>query len=298
MSKKREGTCVLDGILEGRVPHMPGSAEKMREWVRFAQSANLHFSLEIDGDSFSILADNTPVETADLAPSPADRMVKAIEQLLKVFPPEERKRLSSTLRSVEYMSGQELQSLYTVSPLGEVEVHSRTAQAETATAEPKLTRREKTYVALFGAVLALLILGITGLVFKNQIADIVNDLVPVDLTKLVIETGSFQPYLTVENKKLEQGSRALDIAITRTAAFPSDNSAIEQALKAPGLSFADRLTLEALARGYIRCEYFGKDGKYLGTAEIRVTPLRENQSLTVVIPYSRTDRPSRIIFTY
>ncbi|MFW6158144.1 MAG: DUF7575 domain-containing protein [Planctomycetota bacterium] len=62
-------------------------------------------------------------------------------------------------------------------------------------------------------------------------------------------------------------------------------------------SVADELAIEALARGYVRCEYYDEEGKYLVSVEIRVAGLRENETAEVTVPLPRR-RPARMVVTY
>src|ERR1700744_6558786 len=100
MSDKVEGTVILDGLVQGKVPALPGTEQKLRDWAQFARSANLVFNLEINGGTFGFLADQTPLAVPDLGHDPADTIKAALGELLKIFPPAERSAVFSTLRSV------------------------------------------------------------------------------------------------------------------------------------------------------------------------------------------------------
>ena len=102
MSDKVEGTVVLDGLLEGKLPPTPDAADRLREWIRDVRSLGVRFSLDIEGGAFSILPENRPISVSAFGEAPADAIVNALNQLLKVFPVGQRGQLFSTLRSVEY----------------------------------------------------------------------------------------------------------------------------------------------------------------------------------------------------
>jgi hypothetical protein len=56
--------------------------------------------------------------------------------------------------------------------------------------------------------------------------------------------------------------------------------------------------LDALARGYVRAEIFGEDGKFLGFTDVRVAELRVKTKITVEVRVPRDPRPARIVLTY
>ncbi|KKL19207.1 hypothetical protein LCGC14_2467780, partial [marine sediment metagenome] len=116
-----EGTLILDGLIEGRLPERAEPERLLREWVRSAGSAGLHFSLTFDGPNFSLLAEKTPIPVEDLAPNPPDRISAALEELLKAFDPKQRTGLFSTLRSTEYRKGEAVQVVYGIGAGGTVE---------------------------------------------------------------------------------------------------------------------------------------------------------------------------------
>src|SRR6185295_4506229 len=91
---KIEGTLIIDGLIEGKIPALPGAEDKLRAWVNFARSAGLEFNLNIDGNSFSLLADNSPRPAAKFAPEPSEIISSALSEMLKTIPPADRAKLS------------------------------------------------------------------------------------------------------------------------------------------------------------------------------------------------------------
>ena len=96
MNEHTEGTLILEGLVEGRVPDSDEAEARLHEWVRFAATIRLRFSLEIDGSHFSLLPDDAAIETDALGPDPAERLRQALDQLLKVFPDTGRGAVLST----------------------------------------------------------------------------------------------------------------------------------------------------------------------------------------------------------
>jgi len=299
MNEKVEGTLVLDGLLEGKIPRQPGAEGRLREWVAAVASANLRFSLELEGGSFSILADNRPIPAEDLAPSPTERIAAAVGELLKLFPPQERRSIFSTLRSVEYRAGAEVQTMYAIGADGAIRVRERTVEAATTRALRPLGRREKLRIGLIGVVVALLVFLVSSIFvdYRAVLDRILEAVVPPDAAALKVETGAFADYFSVEQKSF-RGGKAAVLTLKRGKAFPLDEAAVEELLAKAGKSVSARLAVEALARGYVRCEYFDKKDKFLGFTTQRISGLREAESIELVLPLPGEGRLARIVITY
>ncbi|MBN1808506.1 MAG: hypothetical protein JW909_05520 [Planctomycetes bacterium] len=292
MTEKHTGTVVFDGLLEGPLPGTPGSEEKLRSWVGLAARSGMRFSLEIDGGTFSILAEDAPVDAAALPPSPEEQVTEALKELLKIFPAAERTRLFSTLRSVEYLEGSEVQTLYVMRPGGEISAESRTVAADTTERPAVLTRAEKTRLGLLGSGAALLVLLAVGLLFRGSIAEMLRDLAPVDARDIEIENDVFGEYFTVEDRKAGSGGSSLVLMLKRTGAFPLSDEAAD-ALYREKTGLAVKLAVESLAAGHARCEFYGRGGEYLGASEMRFAGLRDGESVETsvnIAPYRRCVR--------
>ena len=200
MSEKTEGTLVLDGLIEGKLPDDPGAEDILREWLDFAESLKLSFNLEIDGNSFSILADDRPIRAEDLGPRPEERIADALGQLVKAVPAQKGQRIFSTIRSTEYLPGSEVQTIYALGRDGTIQTSERTLEAETTPPPRQLTRREKVRRAAIGVVVATVILGVSSLFIPyGRVYDYtVGRIVPSSVDALKVETGSFKDYFTVE----------------------------------------------------------------------------------------------------
>ena len=88
------------------------------------------------------------------------------------------------------------------------------------------------------------------------------------------------------------------LTLKRTADFPTDANSLDRLLAGQGASVARRLALEAIARGYVRCERFGKDDEFLGFTMERISGLRrkETTELAVMLPVKK--RLIRLVITY
>ena len=301
MSERVEGTLILDGLIEGKLPDLPDARRILRDWVAAAGSLKLHFHLEIDGDRFNLLADSDPIAVDELGPEPAEVIRGALADLLKVFPSPRTAGVLSTLRSVEYDRGQEVQTLYAVGAGGKVETHERVVEAETTRPEAPMTRRQKLRLAAIGVGVALLVLLVSSLFvdYRGIISSLFEQITAVDAEKLRIETGGFEKYFAIEKREVKGGrERRLLLTVKRTDAFPRTAADCEKLLETEGKTLAGRLTVEALARGYLRYEHFDKEGEFIGAGEARIADLRGREAIDLVLYLPPKRHPARVVITY
>ncbi len=298
--EKVEGTVMLDGLVEGRLPQEPGAEGKLREWVSFAGSLGLRFSLEVDGPQWSLLADNRPFRAEALRGSPSQLIGDALRELLKVFPAPERPRLFSTLRSIEFRKGEEVRTLYVVAPSGALDVRQESVSAETTPAPRPLTRREKARMAVLGIAIAAAILGLSAIFvdYRALFSSIGEAVRPFDVEKLEVNAEAFKDYFTVERKMLAPGGRNLIITLKRTKTFPLKDTDYETLAEKTTKTLHGLLPLETIARGYVRCEFFSKANEFLGFTSERIRGLAEKESIELILPIAGRSDLRRIVITY
>jgi hypothetical protein len=300
MSEKVEGTVVLDGLLEG--PLASGQVEEgLREWTAQAAGEGLRFSLAIDGGTFNLLAINRPVPAAELGPDVGARIERAIRDLRKLLPPESLKGLFSTLRSTEYRKGQEVQTLYVIAPDGALHRGQRIVEAETAAPPPPVTRKDKLKMAGTGVVVALLTLAVSSIFidYRGMVRSLTERFTPLNPEAIKVDTGPFAAFFTVQKQSAAGGGKAAILTLKRTGAFPLTPDDCQRLLEGEdGDDLAWRLTVEALARGYVRCEIFGKDGEFLGATQERISDLRRKETFDLSVPLPPDRHPTRIVITY
>ncbi|MBI1375556.1 MAG: hypothetical protein GC159_22820 [Phycisphaera sp.] len=304
MSEHLEGTIVLDGMLEGRLPDDPDVESKLRQWVDFARSHGLPFTLDISGNAFSLLPDNKPVDVGPIGDPPDQTIRQALDQLLEAFPPEARQNVFSTLRTSEYRPNEEVQSVYLVNPLGQVDVQSRAVDAKTVAPLPPLTTREKVKTAIVGLLIAAAILGVSSFFidYRNLAGEVAETIRPIDPNEVLIDAQAYQPYLglrpEVQKKNTRSGTELL-IKVVATDAYPDGDAAMQTAYDAAPLS--KRLALEALARGYVRAEVFSSEDnqlKFLYHVDVRIGDLSPGQEAEVAVPMPGKVRVGKIRITY
>jgi hypothetical protein len=291
-----EGTIVFDGLLQGRLPNDKEVEARLREWVEFVGKLGLRFNFETRDSNFSLLPENRAVSVAGLGNPPEEAVAQAIRQLVELFPPPERMRLFSTLRSSEFRPGEEVQTVYSLAE-GQTRLQSRTVDAETTPPPVPLTRKEQVKLAAMGLGLAVAFLGVAMLfpgvrAMFGQVADMVK---PLDVNELKVETGPYAPYLTCTVDDKQSDRSALVLQLARKKAFPLEQPAAEDAAAADA-SLVDRLAKENLIRGYIRAELFDADGKYVTTLQVRLSDLRSREKIEGKLPLPEKVRITRVAF--
>ena len=298
MNTRTEGTVILDGLIEGPLPDDPDAGKLLNDWVRSVSDAGTPLNFETEGGSFSILADNRPVAAQELGHDPADALAESINGLLDLFPPEQRRQVFSTLRSIEVVEGAEIQTVYSIGSDGRIKTHSRTVEAETEPPTAPLSRDEIVRRCLIGLGVAALVLLVSALFvdYRALVRRLINSALPVAAARIDIDNTAFEDYFSVRADAVVSGGRSLRLVVERTEDFPVSDQTLDRMHRDADTVY-EKLTIEALARGYVRAEYFDEEGKHLGRVEMRIAGLREKQSAQLTISLPST-RPKRMVITY
>lgn len=295
MSENVEGTFVVDGLIEGRLPARPDADRLIRAWAAFAEQSGRRFHVEVEGNTFSLLPDNTPRRASETDPA---RAIAAIfEELLKLFRPAEAQCVLSTLRSVEYRRGQAVQSLYMLRPDGTLEVRQRSVPMPTVPPPRAARLRDKLRPASAGvAAAALLLLAVSAwfIDYRTILRTAWRAWVPPDAAAVRVENGAFEEFFHVEKRTLTHSGEWV-LSLRRTERFPRTPEQAA-ALNAAESNASRRLALQALAVGYIRCEYLDEEGRFLGGVPLRIKPLRQAETMEAAAPLPRGARQA--VLTY
>ena len=296
MAPRIEGTFLLDGLIEGQLPADPAAPDRLRSWVAAVAHLGLEVQLELEGGSFSLLADESQGRVSKIGPQPAERIRELVDQLAQSFPDRAAAALFSTLRSVEIRPGSEVQTVYVIRPDGTVEAPERVVDAATAPPPEAASARDWVKVGAVSLVLLAALFGITSLFvdWRASAESLWNKVVPFDAAEIEL-VSAFEPYLQVAERERALGGKVLRLTLERTDAFPRDDEALQRAYEqAAGSPTAERLVLDALARGYVRVEIFGEDETCLGFHDVRVAELRQREQVVVDVRVPRDPRPARI----
>jgi hypothetical protein len=291
--KNVEGTISLNGLLEGPLPDDSAAEERLRDWVRSLRKMGAVFELEVSAGSFSLLPRDEPFACGSLGDRPHEALSQAFEQLLSLFPAEVKCRTTSTLRSSEFRKGEEVQTLYLVDGSGSIRIEQRTVAAETEAPPKPLTPREVVRSVAIAIVVLAAVLGITSLFvdLPGIGRQLIGTVRPVNVDEVDIDASAYASYFAVEKKEIHRDE--LRLTLRRTDAFPTTDAALQREADASAGSIRERLAVEALARGIVRCDAFDSEGNFVASANVRVGGLREKETLVMEIPL-RTNRRFRL----
>ena len=291
MTPKAEGTFVLEGMLEGPLPQDNDARQRLTEAVAWT-GRHLPLHLEMDGPSFNILALGRPMAAAPLGDPPSDRVADLLNAMLDRLPMDGKRELFSTLRSLEYRPGMEIQTLYFVGPDGKVSSCARVLGANTT--PPGRWPRHILGPSLLALLALAILLGGWGLSVQNRswVEGLFSHAKALDASAIDIDPGAFAEFLSVTDRRVQ--GQTLQLTLTRTDAYPIVEQEFTDMLARRGQSLGSRLAIEALAVGYIRIELFGQDGRFIESQTVRVAGLRESPSAKVAISLPRSAGLRRI----
>jgi hypothetical protein len=150
-----EGHCVVEGILEGPMPPIPGFAEFLDEWKRGLAQAGIALVVTVDGGRFDVHAPELEIEVPDVGRDPVDTLAEALGVLIARVPDGDRARLHSTLRATVFGRGTQRRTLFALRSPGVLEVVEDRTVAVTAPApRPDLSRAARHWAFWVTLVLA------------------------------------------------------------------------------------------------------------------------------------------------
>lgn len=300
--RKTIGTFRVEGMLQGAPPAGGGDYQgQVDAWVAAARSKGLGFSLDRSGGQVSVLADDRPVSSSALSEGGgvSESLQAIFESLLECFPMQHRMELFSTFRSVEYLNGAEVQTIYAVAPPGTIQMQKREVDAETVAPAPQLTGAGRLKVALLG-LLTLVVLGtVAALVFMPQLKKAATNLSELKADDLVVDAVAYDGFITIEKEEVHKGKGGLVVDVTRGekwAALIGDEAANVPA----GIDWNTMLVAQSLRRGYVRCEIFDAEDKLLGVTELRLKGLlgkdaKEVSTSLIALPSSVRPKTIRLV---
>jgi len=297
MSEKIEGTLILDGMMEGAPAGLEDLRDELQQWVERARELKFPFHLEIDGGSFNLLADPDAIEITELSEEPAEAVSLALNAFLEIFPPEQRVVILSTIRSMEYRKGEEIQTVYAVGPDGTIHTRQRILDTETTEAIQPLTRRDKIRLGIIGLGITALVVGISAFFvdypafFQNAI----EKMTPLNPDTVQVEADRFTDYFSIQEKAKGPGSRSIVLTLQRTKTFPKTDDEVNQRAEKIKSDFVAGETLKAIHSGYLRFELFNKKDELVKSCQRRIAGLREKETVEVDLPLGSKGWPVRIV---
>jgi hypothetical protein len=330
MSDRVEGTIVLDGLIQGKLPPGDDGPVSLREWTQAARRLGLNFNLEVEGSTFNLLPDNQPVEVEALGPGGADALADLLQELLDHYPPGQAHMVMSTVRSREYRQNTEVQTLYAVGPDGRIHTRQNLAPTKTTPPPPKLTTRDRVKLALIGLAVALGVFGISAIFidYRGMARDAIDHAPWFESSTVQVDASRFDGLFKIEKVAVghDRQKGQLVVTLRRAESFPRTDAQLESAWQKAAMATrrgdaatsmpdrsatsmpdraaasmpdgASRVALDTIARGYVHCELFDRDGKIITTTEERISDLRDKDTCDVALPISYNPRLTRVVITY
>jgi len=293
---KLEGTFHLDGLIEGPV-FSQDDENLIKAFLRRAQRHGIAFHLSTDGGRFSLLPDTSPVRLPPTARSADALIVAELEKWLAEYTPEERSRIMSTLRSVEYVPRGEKLTLYGIHPAGKVTVEQRTIEADTIPPAPPPDLKAIARKALLAAAVLVILIAVSALFvpYRAIAAKTWRAARPLDPKRLIIDAAPYADFLQIGEVALEKKSGMIMLTLVPTQNFPRTEEQFDLQWNAADASLHERLAIEAMARGYLTCEFFDEKGAFISHHTCRMLPAKSRPELFyILVPWNRSVHRIRI----
>ncbi len=292
-----QGTFRIDGVVQGRDIGEPFAGELARWTRRMRRDHGLRFSLQADAGGFDLLAVARELWVEEVTGGqerPDELLRAALADLLAMAPERARPTLSSTLRSVEIVEGAEVRTTYDVAADGSVRASRSEQPARTVAPRRGPGRQRK---AFWITVIVVVVLALGAWSYLNRQAGPGNA-AAADANALTIETGPFETYLSVVDKAPGPKPASLRLTVRRAEAYPADANALAALWRASADSPTDRLAIESLLRGYVRCEFYDAEGVWQGFSIVRIAPLAETETVELLIRLPREPAAKTLRITY
>ncbi len=274
---KIEGTYFMDGMLQGRVPNDPNFEKNIQEWLAAQRKNGLRFDLTIDGGSFNLLADDKPNPARNFPPNGVqEHLAAAFQKLIELSPPTERFQLMSTLRSVEYRPGAEIQTLYIITPPGKITAKQRTLDAKTTAPPPELTPAGRLKLSALGLAAAAVLLLVSSFFidWKTWLFEPAKELAPLKLEEIILDAQAFEGLLAFEKHALDKQRRGLRL-LAKTG--PDWKDAIDSQPSDPN-SWQQFLAVASVKKGGLRCDFYDRKENPIASIPILLRPLIQSKT--------------------
>lgn len=202
-------------------------------------------------------------------------------------------QLMSTLRSVEYIPGHEVQSIYFIKPDGTAGMEQRIIKADTVSPDKPVEFKSKLkLIIIFTAILGLGI-GISAFFvpYKDLGKRFVSELLPFDKQNLKIDIGSYKDFFRIDSVEINESKGNIQIICSVSDSYPATEKELNTLWKSPSESLPEKLTLEALARNCVRCVFSDSKGNFAGQVSCYMQWTgSDKKSFGIVIPFDRNIR--------
>jgi hypothetical protein len=238
-----------------------------------------------------VLPDKEPVAVYRLGNDATKAITDALNELMAVLPDSMKGGVLSTIRSIEYRPGLEVQTIYAVGIDGTIQTEDRILEAQTVKPPHRLTRKEKIRLGIIGGVVAAIAVVALVLVFPYAYRKLFRPSSEKIAESLKVETGPYANIISVGKIKGD-GKSSIKLELKRGKDWPENIEALEK-MGTEG-TFNQRLDAEDIARGRLLYAWFDKDDKPVGRGYIDITELWKNESTEASLSLPQEGRPASL----
>jgi hypothetical protein len=280
-----EGTMQFNGIIQG-VMSSPDEKTQLSEWIDSAAQLGIKFSPDFTQLHYNLMPASEMVQVDKVGDPPEEVVGQVLEQLWTVMEPGETFNLTSTLRSIRFAEGEEIQTVYVFSLDGTISLEQQVLEATTDPQPQPLGRAALIWRFGIAVVLAVVVY----LLFQNpEIRDSLRgfsggNIQPVSL-KIKIESD-FDEYFSVDKisrVRQRHTGEVIEFTLKRTEKYPESDEKIDELYKNPDNSLKTKLILESLQSGSVKYEFYDEEETVLGSGTFSVLKLMEEESTVVRI---------------
>ncbi|MFW6367193.1 MAG: hypothetical protein ACOC0L_00855 [bacterium] len=272
MNRPVQGTYRIEGLIEGTLDD-DEQEEQIRRWTEKCQARGFSFHMAVDGNAFSLLADETPKSNPS-ANTPVDPSLRELlEELLAACLSDNAGELFSTLRSVEYHDGTALQTVYAINATGGLQAHQRTVPAQTSPPPPHSSWRNRLPLIGGAAVLlaGLFLVSLLFVPYGRLVHALARSLTPINLEAVAVHPGAFAEHVKPNGLAQKHRTELVILYLKPSSSFPhTPNQAQKQWTQQSELE--QKLMIEALARRRIRCEFRNSENQWIGVQTCDLIP--------------------------
>jgi len=287
--KKVEGTFCLDGLIEGPV----FSSEDeiiIGDFVKDASKNGVRLHLSIDGGRFNILPGTEPVKLQAEGISADSIITDCVDRWLSNYSAAECNRLMSTLRSIEFMKNCERRTVYGIGPDGKTTYEQQTVDAKTIAPSVPPTRKEILKAGVVILLTVSVLIGVSS--FFVPYREIFNkfwqSVRPYHVESIAFENKVYSKLFEIEKVEADKNSNWINITCRTLEDFPKTEEQMDIMWKAAKGTLQDKLAIESIARGYVLCEFYNAENKFITHRNCRMLlDEKENDKFSLVIPYNR-----------
>ncbi len=278
-----EGTMLFNGIIQG-VMASPDEKSTLTEWLESAAELGIEFSPDFTQLHYNLMPANELLQADKVGDAPEDVVGQILEQLWTAMEPGDAFNLTSTLRSIRFTEGEEIQTVYVYSLDGTISLQQQVLEAATTPQSQPLGSTALIWRFGIAAVLAVLIFflvrytGIGG--YLKGFSEASNQSVS---TKIKVESD-FEDYFEVgeiDRARDPKTGSLLKFTLKRTEKYPTSDEEIDELYKDPENSLKTKLLLESLQSGSVKFELYDEENTSLQNGTFSVADLMEDESIEV-----------------